>query len=209
MGLFPKLFEIQKLLKPIKRDATNPFFHSAYFDINSLLEAVKPHLTTVGLLISQPLSYKDGRAGIKTLVIDPETGEMLDEFFPFPELTDPQKIGACATYLRRFALQSVLALGAEDDDGNTASGKPKPVQKPPVVYRDVAVPLMTGGVEYDAVPFHSDPTPAEMDKIDKALGVQFTAAPAGCPKCGSELSPGKNGTPYCKPCYKLWANANK
>lgn len=30
-----------------------------------------------------------------------------------------------------------------------------------------------------------------------------------CKKCYSEMTPGKNGKPYCKKCYIAWANANK
>jgi len=39
--------------------------------------------------------------------------------------TDPQKLGSEITYYRRYTLQSLLALQAEDDDGNKAS-RPAP-----------------------------------------------------------------------------------
>jgi hypothetical protein len=46
-----------------------------------------------------------------------------------PELNDPQKIGSCITYYRRYTLASLL-LQAEDDDANLASKKTyKPVKK--------------------------------------------------------------------------------
>jgi hypothetical protein len=35
---------------------------------------------------------------------------------PLPELADAQKAGSAITYFRRYALQSLLALEAEDDD---------------------------------------------------------------------------------------------
>jgi hypothetical protein len=40
-------------------------------------------------------------------------------------LNDPQKMGSMITYYRRYTLQSLLGLQAEDDDGNAAS-KAKP-----------------------------------------------------------------------------------
>ena len=40
-----------------------------------------------------------------------------------PPLTDPQKIGSAITYYRRYTLQSLLGIQAEDDDANKASGK--------------------------------------------------------------------------------------
>jgi hypothetical protein len=36
-----------------------------------------------------------------------------------PNLQDPQKLGSAITY-RRYTLQSLLGLQAEDDDGNKA-----------------------------------------------------------------------------------------
>ena len=38
-----------------------------------------------------------------------------------PNLQDPQKLGSAITYFRRYTLQSLLGLQAEDDDGNKAS----------------------------------------------------------------------------------------
>lgn len=39
----------------------------------------------------------------------------------------------------------------------------------------------------------------------------FANGPANnlCKDCGSQMEPGKNGKPYCKPCYKAWAAINK
>lgn len=41
--------------------------------------------------------------------------------------------------------------------------------------------------------------------------VPFASAPANelCKICGGKMVPGKNGKPYCKPCYVKWANENK
>ena len=39
-----------------------------------------------------------------------------------PVIADPQKLGSCITYYRRYTLSSLLGLQAEDDDANSASG---------------------------------------------------------------------------------------
>ena len=44
-----------------------------------------------------------------------------------PMIQDPQKLGSAITYFRRYTLQSLLALQAEDDDGNKAITKIKPL----------------------------------------------------------------------------------
>jgi hypothetical protein len=36
-------------------------------------------------------------------------------------MDDPQKLGSAVTYYRRYTLQSLLGLQAEDDDANSAS----------------------------------------------------------------------------------------
>jgi hypothetical protein len=46
-----------------------------------------------------------------------------------PDLNDPQKLGSAVTYYRRYTLQSLLSLQAEDDDANTASKAPAPAPK--------------------------------------------------------------------------------
>jgi hypothetical protein len=40
-----------------------------------------------------------------------------------PNLQDPQKLGSAITYYRRYTLQSLLGLQAEDDDGNKRTYK--------------------------------------------------------------------------------------
>ena len=115
-----KLLQVQKEIQPIIKDKKNPFFKSNYADINNMLEVVKPILSKHGIILLQPTTA----TGLKTLLIDAETGENLAESeIAIPQDNDPQKMGSKITYYRRYALQSLLALEAEDDDGNTASGK--------------------------------------------------------------------------------------
>lgn len=117
MELFKKLFELKSELGKISKDSTNPFFKSKYFDINSLLEHVEPLASKHGLLILQPI-----REGfVVTEIINPEDGEKVTSQIKLSDYTDPQKMGSAITYFRRYTLQSLLGLQAEDDDGNRAS----------------------------------------------------------------------------------------
>ena len=110
----------------MKKDTTNPFFNSKYFDINQLIEAVRPALIQEDLLLLQPI--KDGEVG--TQIIDIETGESIEAFIKLPDIPEPQKVGSCITYYRRYTLQSLLGIEAEDDDANTATyGARTPQQK--------------------------------------------------------------------------------
>lgn len=125
MKIHKKILEAKKEIGAIEKNATNPFFKSKYFDINKLLEQVEPVLEKHGLLVMQPL--KDG--SVITEIIDTETGDEVSSDIPLPNIQDPQKMGSAITYYRRYTLQSLLGLGAEDDDGNKASGKGAKAEK--------------------------------------------------------------------------------
>ena len=116
-----KLLEIQKEIGAISKDSTNPFFHSSYFDINKLLSVVKPILNKHDLVLLQPLTNVDGKPAIKTIIRNSEDG--IEDTITLPENTDPQKMGSSITYFRRYAIQSMLGLEAEDDDGNFGAKK--------------------------------------------------------------------------------------
>ena len=127
--MYKKLLAVQKEIGAIGKDSTNPFFKSAYFDINKLLDVAKPILNNHGLVLLQPLSNINGVASIKTIILDPESGESIEENTPLTQNPDPQKMGSAITYFRRYSLQSLMGLQAEDDDGNKASGKGKKSKK--------------------------------------------------------------------------------
>ncbi len=114
-----KLFALQQEIGAISKDANNPFYKSKYFDINSLLKQLQPLLKKHKLLLIQPI--EEDMVYSKILCIE-GTGGVISGL-KLPELNDPQKLGSAITYYRRYTLQSLLALQAEDDDGNVASGK--------------------------------------------------------------------------------------
>ena len=100
------------------KDSTNPFYKSKYFDINSLIKQVTPILEKHKLLLLQPI--KDGEQ--YSIIFDLDGGSV-ESSLKLPTDLDAQKIGSAITYYRRYTLQSLLGLQAEDDDGNVASGK--------------------------------------------------------------------------------------
>jgi hypothetical protein len=128
--MYNKLLKIQEEIGAIKKDATNPFYKSKYFDINSLLEQVKPILNNNGVVLLQGLTNIEGKLALSTKLInaDKTVADLnvgIEYICPLPDIQDPQKIGSAITYFRRYALQSLLALEAEDDDGNVASNTVK------------------------------------------------------------------------------------
>lgn len=119
MELYKKLFKAKQEIGAISKDSSNPFFKSKYFDINSLIQHVEPILTKHGLMLLQPL--ENGK--VVSQILNPDDGESVYSSIELPNLNDPQKMGSAVTYYRRYTLQSLLALQAEDDDGNLAAKK--------------------------------------------------------------------------------------
>lgn len=123
--LHKKLFKLRQHVGKISKDASNPFFKSKYFDINSLIGHLQPLLDEHNLLLTQPIE----QSRVTTTITDVDSGESVSSSLNLPEIPDPQKIGSAITYYRRYTLASLLALQAEDDDGNKAS-KPERKGKP-------------------------------------------------------------------------------
>tara|TARA_R110000787_G_scaffold221690_2_gene330441 strand:- start:460 stop:1005 length:546 start_codon:yes stop_codon:yes gene_type:complete len=128
-----KLFKLQLEIGSISKDVTNPFYKSKYFDINSLIGQLHPLLEKHGLLLLQPIENNE----VKSIIIDLDGGSV-ESSINLPMIQDPQKLGSAITYFRRYTLQSLLALQAEDDDGNKASKAAaiKAFYKPKLFYKD-------------------------------------------------------------------------
>ena len=115
--LLKSLFELKKKVGKMTKDSTNPFFKSKYFDINQLLEHVEPLADEHNLLILQPIV----KGFVRTEIYCIETDEMVFSEIELTGIKDPQKVGSEITYFRRYTLQSLLGIQAEDDDANKAS----------------------------------------------------------------------------------------
>ncbi len=121
-NIYSKLLEVQKEVAPIKKTEDNPFFKSKYFDVNAILAALKPILSAHGLVLTQGIEvHENGRNVLNTSVNDVDGVGAIQSSIYLPDAADPQKFGSAVTYYRRYALQSLFALEAEDDDGNVAA----------------------------------------------------------------------------------------
>lgn len=132
LNLFAKAFiEAQKEMGNATKDSKNPFFKSKYADLNSVREACLPALNAHGIAVLQPIVQVDGKNFVKTLLLH-ESGESMESLTEilFAKQNDPQAQGSGITYARRYGLQSLVNIGAEDDDGNKASS---PLDNPTVM----------------------------------------------------------------------------
>lgn len=122
-----KLLAFNKRVVAIKKELENPYFKSSYFDVNAVIEVIRPILNEIGIVVLQPLTSIEGKTAIKTVLVDADTGSEYFEVSPITELAKAQEMGSSITYFRRYHLVSMLLLqGEQDDDGNVASQtKPK------------------------------------------------------------------------------------
>lgn len=119
--LLKALANVKKEVGTLSKTETNPFFKSKYFDINSLIQQIEPLLEKNNLLLLQPIENNK----VKSVIYEVESGNFVSSEIELPNLTDPQKLGSAITYYRRYTLQSLLGLQAEDDDGNKAAAPSK------------------------------------------------------------------------------------
>ena len=127
MSIYKKLLKFQEEVGAVAKDSLNPHFKNKYFDINSVLEEIKPILTKHGLVVTQPLKED----AVFSVITDVETGEDIQSFLHFDATErNPQKIGSIITYYRRYTLCSLLGIAGEDDDAELAkTPTPKPAPK--------------------------------------------------------------------------------
>lgn len=126
-NIYQKLADAKKEIGAIGKGSTNKHFKYDYFDINAILAAVEPILLKNGLIILQPII--DGHVLTKIIDID-STNDIVESAMKLSDIADPQKRGSEITYFRRYTLQSLLSLQAEDDDGTAASKAKQATKKP-------------------------------------------------------------------------------
>lgn len=117
MSIYKKIAEAKKEIGTVTKNSKNPHFKNTYADINALIDAVEPILLKNGLVLLQPI--RDGKQF--TEIHDTESETKVESYIDLPINQNPQQMGSAITYFRRYTLQSLLSLQAEDDDGQKAS----------------------------------------------------------------------------------------
>ena len=122
------LVNAQAEMENATKGSKNPFFKSTYADLNAIREVALPALNKHKIVALQPTVVIDGKKYVQTTLMH-ETGEFISgitEILSVKE-NDAQAQGSGISYARRYGLSAILNVGAEDDDGNAASGNIKPL----------------------------------------------------------------------------------
>lgn len=121
-NLSQALVNFQANLKPVQKDAQNPFFKSDYLTLSGIIEAIREPLAKNGLAIIQAMKV-DGANNILMTTLIHVSGEQITSEIILPSHPDPQKFGSLVTYYKRYQLQALLLISTsdEDDDANMVS----------------------------------------------------------------------------------------
>jgi len=125
------LSKAQAMLRGAVKDSTNPHFKSRYADLASCWDACREALAANGLSVVQ-LPEGSGNVVEMTTRLMHASGQWIECSGCFTaSKADPQGMGSCITYARRYQLCAVVGISPEDDDGNAASepmkqAKPEP-----------------------------------------------------------------------------------
>lgn len=130
--LYHALLNAQKKIQAVVKDANNDFFKSTYTTLSATIDACKTILNDEGILVIQEPTIGTYTTEdrdtytmtiLRTRLVFVETGEEFKSDYPIPtkEGTNPQVQGSAITYAKRYALQAILFMATEDDDGNSAA----------------------------------------------------------------------------------------
>lgn len=102
-----------------------------YADLGSCLQAIKKPLRDNGLSISQLGGCGESNKQMLVTLLMHESGQWLKSIFclesvELKQCNSLQNLGAGLTYMRRYALSSIIGLTQEDDDAQRLNNKPKP-----------------------------------------------------------------------------------
>ncbi len=126
------LAKAQGEMKNPPKDSINPHFKSKYADLATVRDSVMPVLNRHGLAVLQLPCECDGLPALTTLLMH-ESGEWVETTMLLrPGKMDPQGVGSALTYARRYSLQSIAGVAADDDDDGNAASRPHQQQPAPV-----------------------------------------------------------------------------
>lgn len=115
------LAKAQGALSKAEKDRSNPFFKSKYATLDSIWDAIRAPLSNNGLAIIQTISSQEDQIFLTTTLAHSSGQWMRSEVPVVSGKFTPQVLGSAMTYMRRYALASIVgATSGEDDDGEIA-----------------------------------------------------------------------------------------
>jgi hypothetical protein len=134
-SIYKALASFQQKVPVIHKDTSG--YNYSYADLPTILEVINPLLKENGLGFYQAVNGTQ----IKTVLFHVESGETIESSTDIPQgvvlnkMNDFQVLGSAITYLRRYALSSLLGLVTDKDtdaSGEQVKKQPATVSTSPV-----------------------------------------------------------------------------
>jgi hypothetical protein len=131
--IIPALIKFNVLFQDasLKKDKTNPFLGNAYISLDQILNVIRPILSSCDLVIVQNMT-----GSYFTTALYHASGQYLISEMPFSAMNgskgtnDLQNLGGGLSYIRRYAISSLLQLSVDTDtDGHGSNIKSSDLQK--------------------------------------------------------------------------------
>lgn len=197
--LFTALSKAQGKINAVSKDAKNPFFKSNYATLAAYIEQARPVLAENGLCVIQMMQTTEKGIELVTTIGHSSGASISGSVLMNPTKNDPQGLGSCISYFRRYCYAAALGMVADDDDGHSATHteqkeqKAAPQQAPKQEFKgpfekvlnskDSGEPIK---IEYKAPENTDKMSPqqygkiqAEMNKLPAAKMAQFKALVSG------------------------------
>ena len=122
-AIAPALIKAQSQMQGITKEGKNPAFRSKYVTLDSILDTLRPILTSNGLMLTQGSTPP---WGVEAITVESRiihtSGEWIATTVTIPVTKpDAHGLGSALTYGRRYSVSALLAISAdEDDDANGA-----------------------------------------------------------------------------------------
>ena len=123
-AIAPALIKAQSQMQGITKEGKNPAFRSKYVTLDSILDTLRPILTSNGLMLTQGSTPP---WGVEAITVESRiihtSGEWIATTVTIPVTKpDAHGLGSALTYGRRYSVSALLAISAdEDDDANGAA----------------------------------------------------------------------------------------
>jgi hypothetical protein len=122
-AIAPALIKAQSQMQGIIKEGKNPAFRSKYVTLDSILDTLRPILTSNGLMLAQGSHQPETMQAVtvESRIIH-TSGEWISTTATIPVTKpDAHGLGSALTYGRRYSVSALLAISAdEDDDANGA-----------------------------------------------------------------------------------------
>jgi len=121
--LIKALVLVQKSSILSQKDGDNIHFKSKYSTLTKVWNCIREPLTSNGFCITQIIGHADKGMSLTTLLLH-ESGEWLKSVAPLrPARDGVQDFGSYITYMRRYAICSLIGVVPTDDDDGESDAK--------------------------------------------------------------------------------------